>query len=175
MGLRDQGDSVTATLLIQWQLLSLVCARCTHDLTGLTWRGRSAKSYKELIRQEYKSSEEAATGGARDAFSGVSGQRSPGEGHCLQTCGAGENSRHTEGMVPVSAQKRAERPEEASGNLHLFLQWDGGIHSLSQNPTELRAAVFDGLEASSRGTELTPSVSRRRRGGLPFLVAIELG
>lgn len=44
---------------------------------------------------------------------------------------------------------------------YLFLQWNGGIHSLSQNPTELRAPVFDGLEASSRSTELAPSVPRR--------------
>lgn len=44
---------------------------------------------------------------------------------------------------------------------YLFLQWDGGIHSLPQNPTELGAPVLDGLEASSRGTELAPSVPRR--------------
>lgn len=52
-------------------------------------------------------------------------------------------------------------PGTASVNLHLFLQWNGGIHSLSQNPTELRAPVFDGLEASSGSTELAPSVPRR--------------
>lgn len=52
-------------------------------------------------------------------------------------------------------------PGAASVNLHLFLQWDGGIHSLSQDPTELRAPVFDGLEASSRSAELAPSVPRR--------------
>lgn len=43
---------------------------------------------------------------------------------------------------------------------YLFLQWDGGIYSLSQDPTELRAPVFDGLEASSRSAELAPSVPR---------------
>lgn len=60
-------------------------------------------------------------------------------------------------------------------NLHLFLQWDSGVHSLSQDPTELGAPMFDGLESSSRSTELAPSVPRRGRGRLPLLAAIELG
>lgn len=64
-------------------------------------------------------------------------------------------------LVLTKEWVRVQQLEEASVNLHLFLQWDGGIHSLPQNPTELGAPVLDGLEASSRGTELAPSVPRR--------------
>lgn len=44
---------------------------------------------------------------------------------------------------------------------YLLLEWDGGVYSLAQDPAELRAAMFDGLEASSRGTKLTSPVPGR--------------
>lgn len=57
------------------------------------------------------------------------------------------------------------RPCQAPGhqlpNLHLFLQWDSRVHSLSQNPTELRAPVFDGFKASSGSSKLAPPIPGR--------------
>lgn len=52
----------------------------------------------------------------------------------------------------------------ASENLHLLLQWDSRIHSFSQDPTELRAPMLDGLEAPSGSSKLAPPVPGRRGG-----------
>lgn len=44
---------------------------------------------------------------------------------------------------------------------YLLLQGDSRIHSFSQDPTELGAPVFDGLEAPSRSSKLSPPVPGR--------------
>lgn len=44
---------------------------------------------------------------------------------------------------------------------YLLLQGDRRIHSLSQDPTELGAPMFDGLEAPARSSKLAPPVSGR--------------
>lgn len=64
-------------------------------------------------------------------------------------------------LLTEAQQVLSVAPADGSVIPYLLLQWHSRIHSLSQDPTELRAPMFDGLEAPSGSSKLAPPVPGR--------------
>lgn len=64
-------------------------------------------------------------------------------------------------LLAESQQVLGISPGDSSVIPYLLLQRDSRVHSFSQDPTELRAPMFDGLEAPSRSSKLAPPVPGR--------------
>ena len=67
-------------------------------------------------------------------------------------------------LLTEAQQVLSIAPADGSVIPYFLLQWHSRIHSLSQDPTELRVPMFDGLEAASRSSKLA-LLEPGRRGG----------
>ena len=67
-------------------------------------------------------------------------------------------------LLTEAQQVLSVAPADGSVKPYLLLQWHSRIHSLSQDPTELRVPMFDGLEDASGSSKLALPVPGRRGG-----------